>query len=246
MLVCYDNECNPYEESDEQTKSEFGKIVSQCREKKGMDLIIEWVFTGYGESNWPAELIVRVPHLLAHYSVEKDKGLLIQQAPELFNFYEHHTQEDLRQFIENTRCIKSRYQNQRLNKLLEKVDEFEQSKIWLNDECLLNDDVIHCQNIKIISSSSPQLTKINLYQVMRRKHLSISDIKSDYVFVSAEQFQNQEKAEAIYEAFQSVTHPTLIIDCSCEYDKNETDLWTTIDSFSEKRRIIFIAVTDVA
>ena len=117
----------------------------------------------------------------------------------------------------------ARHKIQRLNKLLEKIDEFEQSKIWLNDECLLNDDVTQCQNIKIISSSSPQLTKINLYQVMKRKHLSISDI-SVYIFVSAEQFKNQEKAEAIYEAFQSVTHPTLIIDCSCEYDKGETNL----------------------
>jgi len=71
MQVCYDNECNPYKESDEQTKSEFGKIVSQCREKNGMDSIIKRVFTVYGESNWPAELIVRVPHLLAHYVLKK-------------------------------------------------------------------------------------------------------------------------------------------------------------------------------
>jgi hypothetical protein len=246
MQVCYDNECNPYKESDEQTKSEFGKIVSQCCEKKGMDSIIEGVFTVYVESSWPAELIVRVPHLLAHYSVENNKRLLIQQAPELFNFYEQHTQEDLRQFVENPCCIKARYQIQRLNKLLGKLDEFEQSRIWLNDECLLNDDVIHCQNIKIISSSLPRLTIINLYQVMGRKPLNISDIKSDYIFVAAEQFKNQEKAEAIYEAFQSVTHPTLIIDCSHEYDKTKTDLWSTLNSFSEKSRIIFIAVTDVA
>ena len=45
MQVCYDNECNPYEESDEQKKSKFGKIVSQYREKEGMDSIIERVFT---------------------------------------------------------------------------------------------------------------------------------------------------------------------------------------------------------
>jgi hypothetical protein len=41
MQICYENECNPYEESDKQTKSDFGKIVSQYHEKKRMDSIIE-------------------------------------------------------------------------------------------------------------------------------------------------------------------------------------------------------------
>ena len=45
MQVCYDNKYNPYEGSDEQKKSKFGKIVSQYREKEGMDSIIERVFT---------------------------------------------------------------------------------------------------------------------------------------------------------------------------------------------------------
>jgi hypothetical protein len=39
---------------------------------------------------------------------------------------------------------------------------------------------------------------------MRRKELTISDISSGYVFVSAEKFKNHEKAENIYQAFQSV------------------------------------------
>jgi len=246
MQVCYENECNPYTESDEQTKSDFGKIVSQYHEKKGMDSIIERVFTVYEESAWPSELIVRLPHLLACYSGEKDKCLLTQQAPELFNFYEQHTQEDLRQFTENALQCKARHQIQHLNKLLEKMDEYEQSKIWLNDECLLNDDILNCQTIQILSSHLPQLTILNLYQLIRRKELTISDMNSGYIFVSAEQFKNHEKAKNIYQAFQSVTCPTLIIECSSEYDKSETHLWTTINSFRGNRRIIFIAVPEVA
>ena len=126
------------------------------------------------------------------------------------------------------------------------MEEIEQSKIWLNEEYLLIDDVLDCQTTQILSSSLPQLTILNLYQVMRRKQLSMLDIKSDYIFVSAEHFKNPGKAEDIYKAFQSDSHPTLIIDCSYEYDKSETDLWSTLDSFSEKRRIIFIAVSNVA
>jgi hypothetical protein len=71
MQVCYDNKCCPYEESDEQSKSEFSKIVSKYSERDGMDKIIECVFTDYDVSIWHAELIVRVPHLMAHYSVKK-------------------------------------------------------------------------------------------------------------------------------------------------------------------------------
>jgi len=126
------------------------------------------------------------------------------------------------------------------------VDETGQSKVWLNDECLLNDDVIHCQNIQILSSHIPRLTVLNLYQLLRRKQLTVSDIKSGYIFVSDEQFKDLEKAEKIYKAFQSVTQPTHIIQFSSEYDKSETDLCTTVNSFSENRRIIFIALTKVA
>ena len=235
MQVCYDNECNPYEMSDEQTKSDFGKIVSQYHEKNGMDSIIKRVFTVYGESSRPAELTVRVPHLLAHYSVEKGKRLLLEQAPELFKFYEQHTQEDLRQFIENPLHCKTTHQIQHLNNLLEKMDEFEQSKIWLNDERLLNEDIISCQTIQILSSHLPRLTVLNLYQLLRRKQPTISAIKSGYIFVSAEQFKNEEKEEKIYQAFQSVTRPTLIIECLTQYDESETNFWTTIDSFCEKK-----------
>jgi hypothetical protein len=129
---------------------------------------------------------------------------------------------------------------------LGKLDEIKQSNIWLSDKCLLKDDVINCQQIQIFASCLPQLTILDLYQVLRRKQLSVSDIKSGYIFVSAEQFQNQEKAQAICEAFQPDTHPTLIIDCSCEYDRSVADVLATLNSFSEKRRIIFVAVTDVA
>ena len=184
--------------------------------------------------------------MLAHYMEEQGKQLLTQQVPELLKFYEQYTQEDLRNFIADAAVLKARHQTQRVNDLLGKLEEITHSNIWLSDECLLNDDVINGQHIQILESTLPRLTILNLYQVMRRKQLTVSNIKSGYIFVSTEQFQNKEKAEAIYEAFQSVIHPTLVIDCSYEYGKSETDLWSTLNSLSEKRRIIFIAVTDVA
>ena len=116
MHVCYDNQCNRYEESDEERKSDFDAVVSHYCEKKGVDSIIEQVFTVYGESNWPAELIVRVPHMLAHYKKEQGTQLLTQQVPKLFQFYKQHIQEDLRRFIEIPACIKARHQIQHLNK----------------------------------------------------------------------------------------------------------------------------------
>jgi hypothetical protein len=235
MQVCYDNECNSYEALDERKKCAFGKIVAECRERRGIDKTIERVFRLYEESKWPKELNVRVPHLLAYCGEEKGKQLLTQRVPELLSFYEQHTQEDLKR--QHIQC---------LNTLLGKMDEIEQSKIWLNKECLLHDNVIECQHIWILSSPLPLLTMLNLSHVLRRKRPNLSDIKRDYIFVKAGQFKNREKAEPVYEAFQSDTHPTLIINCSSEYYKIETELWSTLNRFSEKRRIIFIADTDVA
>jgi ankyrin repeat protein len=246
MQVCYGNECNPYGALDEQKKCAFGKIVAECHKSTGKDDIIERVFSHYEDSIWPAELIVRVPHMLARYIDENGERLLTEQAQELFKFYKQNTEKDLAKFIGNPLHCKVKNQIQRLNKRLEKLDEFEQSKIRLNDECLLNDDVINCQTIQILSSNLPRLTELNLYQLMRRKELTLSDIKSGYIFASAEDFKNQEKAENIFQTFQSVTRPTLIIEYSSDYDKSETNLWTTIERCSQNRRIIFVAVTDVA
>jgi hypothetical protein len=212
-----------------------------------LDVSTSKVFTVYEDCNdWPSELIVRVPHMLAHHMEEQGKQLLTQQVPELLKFYEQCTQEDLRNFIADAAVLKTRHQIQSVNDLLGKLEETEHSNIWLSDKCLLNDDVINCQHIQILESCLPRLTVLNLYQAVRRKQLTVSNVKSGYIFVSAEQFQIKGKVEAIYEAFQSVTYPTLIIDYSYEYGKSETDLWSTLNSFSEKRRIIFIAVTDVA
>jgi hypothetical protein len=133
MQVCYDNECSPYEKPDEQTKSDFDKIVSLYCNKDGIDKIVQRVFIGYDKSIWPAELIVRVPHLLAHYNVEKVIHLLTQQAPDLFKFYLRHTDEDLRRFVENHAYIKARRKIQHLNILLGKMDKYEHSKIRLKN-----------------------------------------------------------------------------------------------------------------
>jgi hypothetical protein len=241
MQVCYDNECNPYEALDEQKKYEFGKIVAECSGKTGIDNIIERVFT-YKKSDWPSELIVRVPHLLAHYEAKEGKQLLTQQVSELLTFYEKSTQKDLSQIIENPARLRIR----RLNKQLGKMDEIEQSEIFLNDKCLLNDDVINCQHIQILSSSLPQLTIMNLCQVMIRHRQGISDIMSGYIFVSAKQFQDQAKLVSVCEAFQSGTDPTLVIYCSYDCERTVADVLPILNSFSEKRRIIVIAVPNVA
>jgi len=246
MKVCYDNECKPYGALDKTKKCEFRNIVAEYSGRIRIHGIIERAFRLYEEFKWHSELIVRVPHLLAHYEKEeKGKQILKDQVPKLLNFYTEITQEDLKRFIENPSRIKARQQIQYLNNLLGKMDEIEKSKILLNDVWLFNDDIIDGQNIWILSSPLPKLSTLNLYQVLRRKQPSLSDIKSDYIFISAEHFKNQEKANAIYEAFESVTHPTLIIDCSYEYNTSETYLWTTVNRFSEKRRIIFIAITEV-
>jgi hypothetical protein len=91
LQVCYDNECNPCEVLDEQKKCAFNKIVAQYRDRTGVDPIIQQVFIVDKETNWPRELIVHVPYLLARYSEEQDRQLLRLQAPELFDLYEQHT-----------------------------------------------------------------------------------------------------------------------------------------------------------
>jgi ankyrin repeat protein len=70
--MTFGNDAKPYAVGDRLNEKRFNDIVAECRQlweknKNTMEPIVAWVFERYDEELWPAELIVRVPHMLAHY-----------------------------------------------------------------------------------------------------------------------------------------------------------------------------------
>jgi hypothetical protein len=90
MYLIYRNHCNPYAIGDDDTKKKFQQIIELTMKKTQTysENIINCVFMSYEKESFPAELIVRVPHMLASYHHDKAKILeLREHFAELFDFY---------------------------------------------------------------------------------------------------------------------------------------------------------------
>ncbi|KAL7016081.1 hypothetical protein ACKWTF_016800 [Chironomus riparius] len=89
MKLVFKNKAKPYYRADRKAKERFENISSICFNKSGMEPIIDLVFGEYPEKQEHAELIVRVPHLLALYHDQPEKLNDVRlNFIELFEFYE--------------------------------------------------------------------------------------------------------------------------------------------------------------
>jgi hypothetical protein len=89
MFVVFENFAKPYKLTDESATNDFEAISLHCKLKKDIEEIIALVFDIYPPEHHHAELIVRVPHIYAHYfgQSEKIESLKGDFKP-LFHFFE--------------------------------------------------------------------------------------------------------------------------------------------------------------
>lgn len=89
MLLVYENDAKPYREKNHKVKKDFSKISNECESNKSHDEIIELVYDCYDEDFHHAELIVRIPQMIAMYS---NSPSIFNEKQEkfcsLFDFYE--------------------------------------------------------------------------------------------------------------------------------------------------------------
>ncbi|KAL7027649.1 hypothetical protein ACKWTF_005507 [Chironomus riparius] len=89
MYLTYHNNANPYKKNDNKTMNEVEKISILCEEQKEKEDVILMVYSLYSKEQQHAELIVRVPHLLALYYDNSEKINSLRLIYEkLFNLYE--------------------------------------------------------------------------------------------------------------------------------------------------------------
>jgi hypothetical protein len=88
MGMLYNNNCKPYKLVDKARQMKYNRIMIYCQEDKAAENVIAHVFN-YQSSDWHAELIVRVPHLLALYQNDENKFNHCREVfKELFSFYD--------------------------------------------------------------------------------------------------------------------------------------------------------------
>jgi len=90
MHLTFNNNAKPYRKDDKEAKAEFQEISQMCSENREENGFIKSVYDEYPEESHHAELIVRVPHILAFYSDEPEEIEKCQKTfKPLFDFYEH-------------------------------------------------------------------------------------------------------------------------------------------------------------
>lgn len=245
VQTVYNNECHPYSIWDMETKKKFEEIIEQYQYSQGIDDIISRVFKNYQAVDWPAELVVRIPHILAFYYESGVTGkqqfdMLKKKVPELFEFYTEKVQKAFMEFIETPACFK----NQHLNDLLQEIDKISQSNLRLKHDSIFKlQDLDHSH--LILTSSIPKLAKIDLFQALEKMETR-SKVKSRYIFTTIDHFKSQDIVLKIRNSFKSDLEQALIVDCTVEYDLNKETLWATISSFDKQKRTIIIADGTVA
>lgn len=67
MFMVYRNMAEPYAIGDLAAERDFHDVLNDCRQVTGFEEIVDGVFANYAPSVFHAELIVRIPHMLAFY-----------------------------------------------------------------------------------------------------------------------------------------------------------------------------------
>lgn len=126
MQMRYDNNCQPYRIHQTHLQSTFLHIVDSNYEKflrdERYDHIVESVYRYYDYTLWPAELIVRIPHMTAYRKDIIARNQISTEFPELFQFYDQHVQPDIDDFILHAKDYKRRMMVAKLNKTLGNFD----------------------------------------------------------------------------------------------------------------------------
>lgn len=161
MQILYENDSKPYFAFDEDRKAEFSDISKSCEMNKSFETVIENVYQ-YNENEQHAELISRVPHLLALYSQNDEKRKFCHEKfKSMFGFYERRIVYDLK--TPNMDDLRIKSEVYKTNAKLEVTQALRASKFKLKPESLKVNAIIKDKSL-IYLSNSPCLTIQAIFQ----------------------------------------------------------------------------------
>ena len=104
MQYVFNFDSNPFSNNNAADTLPIKDRLQSCineAKHKSKDDIIKRVFTVYKEKDWNAEIIVRVPHILAKYGNSVGMQILEKEVPLLYEFYSEHTISECKAYVEN-------------------------------------------------------------------------------------------------------------------------------------------------
>jgi hypothetical protein len=188
VIMLFNNGAKPYEKSDNESAEKFKILHKKFQDQinQGIivdeDGIIKLVYDNYKQEKWDAELIVRVPHILAHYE-ENGEKILNDNAGDLLIFYNELIIPKLNYFIENSYLIRPKKHIEYINLKLNYLFKIEESSFRLKKPIRLGEDFF-CSKIKpnilLIGSINTFNSCISLYQFLTKesKNFVIADFRN--------------------------------------------------------------------
>lgn len=159
MQMLYDNNCQPYRIHQTDLQLKFLQIVNNYYEKlcrgERYDNIVESVYRYYIYTFWPAELIVRIPHMTAYRKDIIAQNQISTEFQELFQFYDQHVQPDINDFILHAKDYKRRMMVAKLNKTLGNFDR--RPNVQLVQDKLEKFNVQASTTVHILATTQPNL-----------------------------------------------------------------------------------------
>lgn len=210
MHLLYNNKCKPFAEDLEKEKK-FENILQETWAHRNDEPIINMVYD-YGSERQQAELIVRIPHLIAlKGNNDNEIARLSKVYKELFQFYMKNTKVDLER----------EYPLMKSRKVL--IDMYSNLTVLHNPNIDLtregsNIDLNTNEQFLVVSSNCCQLTMFAI-----NKLFSTEMKFGSIVLTHVKAFQTDERFNYAVDTIRLCTKPKLIIDCSgqraCEVEK---------------------------
>lgn len=219
MKILFDNDAQPFYADDFASKQRFEEIVDECKKIESNVPIVRRVFTaGYAPARQNAELIVRVPEMIAfYYQNPKQLQKHLETYSNLVDFYKEKVVAEVEDFIKDSSNFQSFRDVQQLNDRLGNLREISKIKIQPSD---FNDVDKNISKLKIIVSDIPKFTMANLVQSLRkRKKLRV--INSSVIVLSSKDLNNEVVVHNLIATCLTTSNINLIIQCESFANVND-------------------------
>ncbi|XP_064464593.1 uncharacterized protein LOC135375893 [Ornithodoros turicata] len=181
LSLVYRNEAKPYRHTDAIRRKDYASILEDAKARKeDLHYILQWVFNEEAKKE-DAELIVRVPHILALDPTEGDK-ILRKQVPKLYQFFKEHVIPDMVQCIRNGCPIKDIEEMREFNGKLGRASSTEGLKIEFNTT-LDQSDLVR-KPFVVLAASNLSFLEVMVNDLVRKEGVP-------YLFVEASQLKQE-------------------------------------------------------
>lgn len=232
MMVVYKNECKPYRVDDQVKMVEFEDVSQITKTKTYSEDFIQSVYD-YSTSRHHAELIVRVPHLVALYKNDEDKLTEVsKEFHELFTYYKSNNIDDLEAEYP---MLQAKNEIRELNNTCMVQAALETSDIKLSPEGLKIDFDTN-DRILLVSSNCARITMQAIFQ----RVCAEDDFESFYIFADSKVICNEMMFGSVAKALQLCNKPKLIVHC----DGNGNDIQKVFQAILEmkiEQRIVLVS-----